>query len=293
MIAARQVRQPGPVSPIRLESHLGAAKTLDFALEPGLCLNDAIARPLQRAGIAAAGVTLTGVGFRPFRYVIPAYAPDADHVAYYSQTYAPAGEVELEIATLTYGRRGDAAFLHCHALWRDPAGAPRGGHILPLDAIVASPGRATAFGTDQVAMLCEPDPETNFTLFRPAALLPPGADARCLVARIRPNEDLVASIEALCRHHRITRARIHSGIGSTAGMVFDDGRTIEERPTELLTLEGRVAPDALGQPVVDLDIAVIDVHGRIHRGTPAPGANPVLICFELILQSVDRHDQFR
>lgn len=284
MIAAKHVRQPGPTGAQRLESGIGAASSLDFTLEPGLSLNDAIGIPLQRAGVTTAGVTLHRTRFRPFRYVIPAYAPDADHAAYYSETFAPPDEIELETATLTFGRRADGPFLHCHALWRDASGQRRGGHVLPMDAIVCAPGQATAFGTTQVEMRSEFDPETNFTLFRPVVLAPPAPGPRCLVARIRPNEDLVEGVEALCRQHGVARGTIHSGIGSTIGVTFDDGRVIADRPTELLTIDGRIEPGADGHPTARLPLAVIDVHGAIHHGTPARGDNPVLICFEMILQ---------
>lgn len=285
MTQPRHVRQPGPVSPARLESCVGAARALAFALEPGLCLNDAVARPLEQASLSAAGVILQQARFHPFRYVIPAYAPDDRHAAFYSETFAPDGEVELEAATLTFGRRAEGPFLHCHALWRE--GDRRcGGHVLPLEAIVAAPGRALAFGTAEVEMRSEFDPETNFSLFRPLPLAAASDRERCLVARIRPNQDLVGSIEALCREHGILRAKIHSGIGSTIGMRFDDGRVIDERPTELLILDGRIEPDADGRARAHLPLGVIDVHGNVHHGMPEAGENPVLICFELILEKL-------
>jgi predicted DNA-binding protein with PD1-like motif len=279
----KHVQHPGPPSPIRLESHLGAAKSLTFALEPGLSLRDAIARPLQRAGLTAAGVTLRNVGFHPLRYVIPAFAPNADHAAYYSDTFSPPEPIEIDLANLTYGRRADGPFLHCHALWRDPAGALRGGHLLPFEAIVATPGQAEAFGTADVEMLSDHDPETNFSLFRPIPLNPPQPGEQCLLARIRPNEDLTESIELLCRRHGIAHATIRTGVGSTIGLTFDDGRVIRERPTEHLILAGHVAPRQ-GNPTAHLTLAVIDVHGRVHQGAPARGENPVLICFELVIQ---------
>ena len=289
MTPPKHVRHPGPISPLRLESHLGAATTLTLTLEPGLSLNEAIARPLRQAGLTAAAVTLTKTRFHPFRYVIPAHAHDDSHAAYYSDTFAPPHQIELEFATLTFGSRADGPFLHCHALWRNQAGGLDGGHILPLDAILAAPAQAEAFGTDQVEMRADYDPETNFHLFRPIPLAAPAPGSDCLVARIRPNQDLVDGIEALCRRHALTHARIHSGIGSTSGMTFDDGRIIHERPTELLTLDGHIEPDAAGHVRAHLRLAVIDVHGAIHQGRPARGQNPVLICFELFFQALNRH----
>ena len=47
-----------------------------------------------------------------------------------------------------------------------------------------------------------PDPETNFTLLQPS-----GTNAgEGLVARIKPNEDIVTSIETIARTHGIKDA---------------------------------------------------------------------------------------
>ena len=48
---------------------------LDFTLEPGLSLLEAVARPLRDAGFASAAVELQGGGFGPFAYVLPAPCP--------------------------------------------------------------------------------------------------------------------------------------------------------------------------------------------------------------------------
>lgn len=275
----RTVSHPGPPHPTRIESHLAGAAELTIDLEPGLTLNEAIARPLRRAGLTAAGVTLADTVLHPLRYVIPAHAPDDQHAAFYSDTFSPPAPTRIDSANLTWGRRTDGPFLHCHAIWRDPAGTPIGGHILPLETIVAEPAQARAIATADAEFLSDPDPETNFSLFRPIPLKPPQPGPTCLLARIRPNQDLVEAIETICRTHDVHHARIHTGVGSTIGLIFDDGRTITDRPTEHLILEGHVTPG----PTVHLTLAVIDVHGQIHRGTPARSQNPVLICFELVM----------
>ena len=63
-----------------------------------------------------AGVALRHIRFQAFRYVIPAFSSDPNHVAYYSATFAPQEEVELSYATFTYGQKDGGPFLHCHAL---------------------------------------------------------------------------------------------------------------------------------------------------------------------------------
>jgi predicted DNA-binding protein with PD1-like motif len=261
---------------------------LDFTLAPGMSLLDAVATPLAAAGLEGAGVVFRQIRFKPFRYVLPAFSPDADHVAYYSATHAPEEEIEVAYANLTYGRKDDGPFLHCHAKWRDRTGRLCGGHLLPFETFVSAPGHAVAFGTGQIAMVSKFDPETNFTLFRPVAAgeAPAAgtAEPRCILARIKPNVDLIEGIEDVCRQHDIHHARVRSGVGSIVGAEFEDGRVILEHPTEILILAGRIAPDRNGQPRADLSIAVADTEGDLHEGKPVRGRNPVLICFELVLE---------
>jgi predicted DNA-binding protein with PD1-like motif len=284
----KQIRHAGPVDPNRIDSFSGPSRQLDFTLASGLSLLEAVAAPLQAAGLTGAGVIFENVRFKPFRYVVPAFSPDAEHVAYYSATYAPEEEIEIVFANLTFGRRDDGPFLHCHAMWRDRAGRPRGGHVLPSEAVVSAPGRASAFGTAQIAMVSKFDPETNFTLFRPiagdAASAANESGPRCVLARLKPNLDLIEGIEEVCRRHAIRAARIRSGVGSIVGTEFDDGRMINEHPTEILVLDGQIAPDRSGQPRADLSIAVADTKGDLHEGKLMRGRNPVLICFELVLE---------
>jgi predicted DNA-binding protein with PD1-like motif len=285
------MRHPGPVDPNRIDSFEGASRTLDFALASGMSLVDAVAAPLAAAGLKGAGVTLRQVRFKPFRYVLPALSPDPAHVAYYSATHAPEDEIEVAYANLTYGRKDDGPFVHCHAMWRDRSGRMCGGHLLPLETFVSRPGSAAAFGTAQIEMLSKFDPETNFTLFRPVACgeTPAGraAGSRCLLARLKPNVDLIEGIEDVCRRHNVSAARIRSGVGSIVGTEFEDGRMIHEHPTEILVLDGQIAPDRNGRPRADVTIAVADTKGALHEGKPMRGRNPVLICFELVLEPAD------
>lgn len=285
--ARRRITQPGPADPVRIESFEGRAVRVEFELEPGLSLRDAIARPLASVGMSSAGVTLVGTKLRPFRYVLPTFSKSPDHVAYYSETHSAVEEVEIDYANATFGSRDAERFIHCHALWRDGRSRIRGGHILPLETMVSAPGRAVAVGLTNVAMDAEFDPETNFTLFRPKLLekADPGSDSKCVVSRIRPNEDFIEAIERICHTHSLRKATVRSGVGSIVGAEFDDGRRIHEVPTEIAVLRGRIAPDDTGAPAADVEIAVIDAAGNIHEGRPARGKNSVLICTELVLQA--------
>lgn len=284
---ARHMVHPGPVAAERMPSFGGRMERLDLTLEPGLTFCEAIARPLEAAGITAAGLDFSGVALAPFRYVRPSFSPDAEHVAFYSETFeAPAG-TRIEAARTTFGYRDGKPFVHCHAIWQE-GGVRKGGHLLPFEAVIAEPGQAVAYGCREVAMVALPDTETNFTLFGPTAA--EGAhrpDGDCIVARVRPNEDLVGAVEALCRRHGVTHGRVRSGVGSIIGVQFEDGRTIAEHPTEILIVDGTIAPDAAGQPAAQIGIELIDTRGDVHTGTLARGLNPVLICLELVLERTD------
>ena len=280
-IARRRIVQPGPVAAERVVSRAGSLQQVTFTLEPGLTLVEAIARPLNRAGLRAAGVALARTRLAPLTYVIPAQSPDADHVAYYSAKMRPTGEIELDAGTATFGSREAVPFIHCHASWREPSDRIRGGHLWPDECIVAVATEATAWGTADVAMLSSHDAETNFTLFHPVGEAQGAGD--CIVACIRPGEDLVEAIEALCLRHGIVRAAIRSGIGSIVGVIFDDGRRVEEHPTEFFVTEGLIRPGPDDTARLSMTITLADVRGGMHRGRPARGCNPVLICCELLI----------
>lgn len=278
----RRLTQPGPVHPVRVESASAPALSDRFALEPGLSLIDAIARPLAALNLRSAAVDLDGMVLGPMRFVMPTYSKTPEHVAYYSETYARTGPVRIDRATATFGFRDGAPFLHCHALWRDADGRERGGHILAPETLVMAASEARAVGTDRIAMLSRFDPETNFTLFGAERVL--DGDGDLVVARIRPNEDLVEAIEAVAARHDLRDARVLSIIGSTVGARFEDGRRVDEIPTEILGLDGHVRRGANGGHELSLDLALIDAAGHVLRGRLARGENPVLICVELFLR---------
>src|SRR6185437_9992806 len=194
----RHLRQPGPVHAERIESYEGSCVALDIALEPGLSLNDALTRELVASGFSCGTLVFADVALGPFTYVVPHPAPDASHVAYFSPPRTPPGRTHVEIANATFGWRDGAPFVHCHGVWTEADGSRRGGHMMPHETILARSGVARAWAFSDVTIRVEPDPETNFSLFRPVALAASASrSARgALVARIRPNEDLCTAIEA-------------------------------------------------------------------------------------------------
>ena len=289
MKLARHIVQPGPVSPERIDSLVGRSQPLEFDLVPGLSLRDAIAGPLAAAGLTGASLTFEGLRLEPFHYVRPALSKTPAHAAYYSDDFDEPGGAVLQVGNATFGRREGLPFMHCHAVWTDPDGVTRGGHVLPDRSIVASPTRVRAWGLSNVAMQSDPDPETGFTLFRPVAVDAANAAQlalpRALVARIRPNADLLESIEALCEQHAFDGAVVRASLGSIIGAEFEDGRVVESLATEILVLDGQVSRDASGRPRARVKIALADIKGEVTVGWLVRGRNPVLICFELLLEA--------
>jgi hypothetical protein len=275
-------RQPGPRQDPRVVSRLGTAYPLEFVLEPGLSLLEAVARPLRRAGFTSAVLELAGGGFDPFAYVLPAAATDAAHAAWYSAPRTPPAGAQLERGCVTFGQRfgqdGPEDWLHCHAVWQEVAGR-RGGHILPEESRVAAPIQARAWGLGGMGFQVAPDPETNFALFTPVVQPAGPGGCRAIAFRIRPDEDLVGALAATCRQHGFHRAILRGSLGSLDGAGFVTGAKVADYATELLVTQGQVGPDG-----VALSILLADMAGQLHEGRLQPGQNPACITFEGLLE---------
>ncbi|MGU3496513.1 DUF296 domain-containing protein [Xanthobacteraceae bacterium A53D] len=281
----RTLQQPGPVAARRIESVAAPLEELEIDLEPGLTLNEAIARPLLAAGLTAAAVTITDGLLAPFLYVMPAPATDGVHAAWYSQTYAPEGEVRIEQANVTFGLKDGAPFTHCHATWRLPDGTRGGGHILPLETRIARPIRARAWATRGATWAVRADSETNFSLFTPEPVPDAPATGRQLViARLRPNIELGQALAEVCRNHGLARARVRGSLGSVIGAVFEDAPELEDHATEFLVLDGEIAPGTTGELEARLRIAIVGLSGTLREGWLKPGRNPVCITCEFALE---------
>lgn len=285
MAQARQLMQPGPAAPERVESAVGRLVVLDFTLEPGQTLNAAVTGPLLAAGLSAAQVEISGGAFAPFSYVMPALAPDDTHAAWYSATFSPPGETLLEGGCLTFGHKDGAPFVHCHAFWREAEGHRAGGHILPHDSLVSAPIRARAYGSADVAITADYDAETNFTLFTPHALAAPEAGPRVAFARVRPNTDIAAALSMLCQRHGFAAGAVRASIGSLIGARFADGALVMDTATELFVRSGQITRDAEGRLATSLDIALVGESGLLAEGRLL-GDNPVCITFELAVEEL-------
>ncbi|MCG1041138.1 DNA-binding protein [Mycetohabitans sp. B8] len=78
-----------------------------------------------------------------------------------------------------------------------------------------------------------------------------GRLARLVVARVKPNEDLVTSLEHLCDAHEIERALVRSAVGSLLGA------------TLLLPQRGAIAAITVDGPGVESVVA--GVAGGLHH----------------------------
>lgn len=279
----RRLRQPGPAATAPFESLIGSGEYLQFTLKSGLSINEAIALPLAEAGLTAASIVLEGGSFAPLHYLMPALSTDDYHAAWYSETNSPEGEAQLERGNVTFGERDGHPFIHCHATWIEAEGRKRCGHVLPHETIVAKPIRATAWGTNDVRMVSEPDAETAFTLFHPieTAQVPRAKGPRIVVARVRPNVDIIETLEEICRASGFSNARLRGGVGSLIGARYADGTSVDDIATEVFVIDGFVST----QPnLTRLEIVMVDTMGRITQGQLLRGKNPVCITFELYLE---------
>jgi hypothetical protein len=101
-----------------------------------------------------------------------------------------------------------------------------------------------------------------------------------VVARVRPNEDIVTAVESIARIHHMPDAIIRGSLGSLIGARFDNGTSVPDDATEVLVRNGRVI-----QGVAEIDLLAVDARGRVHQGRLERGANPVCITFDLVLIS--------
>jgi predicted DNA-binding protein with PD1-like motif len=287
-MARRTIQHPGPVGTERIDVRPVHLREVALTLQPSQALLPALVQALHAAapGCTSAVLRLHGGTLAPFAYVMPALSKTPAHAVYFSDRFDAPGAVRLVDASVTYGQRDGAPWLHCHARWQDLAdGRPHCGHLLPEDVVLTTPMAATAWLLDGAAFTVVPDAETGFTLFRPLPG-PPAGDAKpnALAVRVAPNEDICTALEAVCTARGITHATVRGGVGSTVGAAFTDGRVVEPFVTEVLVQQGRIAPGADGRPEAALDVSLVDHTGGLADGRLQRGANGVLVTFELVLQ---------
>jgi predicted DNA-binding protein with PD1-like motif len=275
----RTLEQPGPVHPVRIDSLSGDLVPLRFVLRAGLSLTEALTGSLVEGGFQSATLVVKGGALNPFRYVMPGPADSPAHVAYFTAPRSPQGTTRIEQANATFGWNEGKPFLHCHAVWTEPDGARRGGHILAGDSIVCEETGVEAWGFRDIRVATAPDLETNFTLFQPSGLSKRG---NAIFARVKPNEDITRAVEAIAATHGMRDAVVRGSLGSLIGARFTNGIGVDDRATEVLVRGGTVRDGTAA-----LDLLVVDRNGQVHEGVLVRGENPVCITFDLILEGSD------
>ncbi|WP_210485989.1 PCC domain-containing protein [Microvirga antarctica] len=253
---------------------------LNFRLDAGERVDHALARGFEAAGCIGGFVGFEGGTCAPFQYVIPAASPDDGHAAWYSAPLTPEGPVDLRQCGAIVGLRDGQLYGHCHGLWHTATGLCMGHMLTPL-CVLTAPVMAAGFGFRNATFRSMPDEESGFTLFEPTGGSDRGGAPSALLLRIRPNEDLCQAIEAVCEAHGIESAEVH-GIGSLNEVRFADGRQVSSYATEILIRHGRVGPEGQGVRA-RIDIAVVDMSGRVAVGEIVRGDNPVCVTCELVL----------
>ena len=264
------------------------AVAVEATLPAGGHLLTALAALLDAYGVESAALTLSGGGFGPFAYVIPALLPDGPQVAFYSGTYRPRGAVRLKVAAVTVGTRDGSPFFHCHALWTGADGTPGCGHVLPDDTVIAAPVVVRGAGIVGARFVVTPDPETGFSLFTPHATgtEPPPHARPALAVRLAPNQDLIGTLEEAGRRAGFRRAVVQGGVASTNEARFVDAPPILGFATELLVRRSAIRCAVGAGEATEVEVAIVDHTGIIGAGCLAAGDNPVLMTFEGVLEAV-------
>lgn len=286
----RLIQHLGPGRSLRhIETTPAGLQAFTQPLAPGLSLLDAVQAAFDAQGAASGVARLHGGGFDPWPYVMPALSRSPAHAVYFSERFEARGPIRLHEATITYGQRGGQPWLHAHVDWLDADGQAHCGHVLPNEArLIDGPARLDGWALSGAGFAVQPDEETNFSLFRPVATAPASATladaAPALAVRVQPNRDLCEALESVCCAQGWRAAVVRGGVGSTVGVVFDDGRVVEPFVTETLIRHGVVAPGADGELRADIDVMLVDHLGGRHQGRLARGQNAVLVTFELLLE---------
>jgi predicted DNA-binding protein with PD1-like motif len=283
----RHIHHPGPTTPERIAAVAGSAMLLHFTLELGQTVDEAVAKGIAAAGCIGGFVIFQGGLCEPFRYVMPAASSDPRYVAWYSETFEPAGPVDVMRACAIVGVRDGKSFVHCHGIW-DTSEGPRMGHMLASLTTVAAPIEVRGIGFRDATFEAMPDPETNFTLFEPVRTGsgPLATGSHMLLAKVRPNEDISLAIEEICARERIAAANVY-GIGSLNGVRFADGTQVDSYATEVLIRTGEVER-VDGRLRAQLAVDLVDMEGGIFSGMLIRGDNPVCVTFELVIEGFKR-----
>jgi len=117
-----------------------------------------------------------------------------------------------------------------------------------------------------------------------------GVYGRLIVARMKPNEDLIESIESMCVQYEIKHAVVRGVVGSltTATLLHGDESTAQEQVVtgpgvEILNVFGEVNV-VDGMPSTRLSGVVADTTGHLYAGRFKKGGNRSFITIEASVQ---------
>jgi len=123
-----------------------------------------------------------------------------------------------------------------------------------------------------------------------------GHFGRLCYGRIRPNEDLVSAVEALCETHNVLNGFVRGTLGSLTDCQIEDlhGRRflVQGPAVEVLSIQGELRPDSEGVPRAHLQGIVASPQGEVTGGKFVKGANLVCVTFEVAIEEwlPEHHD---
>lgn len=278
----RCVVHPGPAARERIHIAPCAGEALELVLDAGQSLEAAVASALGQYDFDAAWLQLEHASVESLRYVIPADAPDAKHVAWYSDVLG-FQQACIDKLGMVVGHHNDEIFTHCHGLWTAAGGVQAMGHLLAPQTFLSEPVVASGYGIKGAQFIRQLDDETHFELFHVhASNGKQHRNADFAIVRLMPNIDFPMALKTACEQLGWSQARAY-GLGSLNEVRFIDGRALNSLPTEFLVLEAWVSVDAPPPEIV-----VVGTDGRdIMRGRVSWEENPVLVTAEIFMSRVD------
>src|SRR5258708_8906380 len=97
----RNVTQPGPPAPERIQWVAARGRAFSLTLQAGLPLLEAARRGFAAEGFAGGVLNIRGGALGPFAYVMPALSQTGGKAAFYSATFRPPGPTPLKMPAIT------------------------------------------------------------------------------------------------------------------------------------------------------------------------------------------------
>jgi hypothetical protein len=273
----RRIDHPGPIARERHAAISCRAEPVTLTLRAGLSFGATVAQAFAEHGHKAGYLRLSDVAMERLGFVMPAPAPGDGHAAWYSAAQSWTGGAVIHEAGVHLGQRDGAPFTHIHGRWSGVGTGERVGHLLPDASVIARDTLAQGWALTGAILVAEPDPETQFTLFRAREWGPAPETVNALLCTLRPNQDISGALVALASAYFSGPVRAE-GIGSLIGTRFENGVGIDAYATEVLLTEGRIA-DGDGC----LYALAVGFDGRHASGRLVSGDNPVLVTAEILL----------